>query len=247
MNLVIDQGNTFTKFGVFDKKQLIYFNSNNILDEKIIAYLINQYAVSQIIISSVQQHFTSIEEVKALLKLPQNTLVIILSSDTLIPITNQYKTPHTLGRDRIAALVGASLLFHESPKLVIDAGTAITIDYLNAENSFEGGNISPGLQTRFNSLHQNTKKLPLLHPNEKSPFMGQNTNEAIWSGVQNGVLLEIDSYIDHFLQLNEKTKAILTGGDADFFANNLKNPIFVHQNLVLTGLNAILEYNVQTK
>ncbi len=246
MNLVIDQGNTFTKIGVFDKNQLIYFNSDNKLDKRNIGIVIDKYKIEKIIVSSVQQSFSNVQEIQHLLSIKGNVHLVVLSHQTSIPIKNNYNTPHTLGLDRIAALVGASLLYPNAPKLIIDAGTAITIDLLNEENIFMGGNISPGLQTRFNALFQNTKKLPQLTPNKETPFMGKCTNEAIWSGVQNGILLEIDGYINHFININEKTTTILTGGDADFFASNLKNRIFVHRNLVLTGLNAILEHNVQT-
>ena len=110
-----------------------------------------------------------------------------------------------------------------------------------------GGNISPGIQTRFNALNQNTKQLPLLKINTEASFWGLSTEEAICSGVQNGAIFEIDSYISRFKELNVRSKVILTGGDAYFFAKNLKNPIFVNLNLVLTGLNTILEYNAKNK
>lgn len=244
MNLVIDQGNTFNKLGVFDKEQLIHSYSEKILDKKTMANLLMNYSISNVIVSSVQYYFDNISEAKEVLHIPQELNVLVLSAETQVPISNSYKTPKTLGRDRLAALVGASLSDIGCPKLVIDAGTAITIDYLDENNNFKGGNISPGIQTRFKSLKQNTKHLPLLECNSESPFLGLSTNEAIWSGVQNSVIYEIDGYINHFNQLNPSTKTFFTGGDVDFFANNLKNRIFVHQNLVLTGLNAILEHNV---
>ncbi len=244
MNLVIDQGNTFIKIGVFDKGNLIHFDSYDIFDEKILARTKCRQNINKVIISSVKQDYIDKESVLKPLGLPNSIETIILNSDTKIPITNNYETPRTLGKDRIAALVGASNLYPGDPKLVIDAGTAITIDYLDETNCFLGGNISPGIQTRFKALHQNTGQLPLLKLNANSPFLGLNTSNAIESGVQNGVIFEIDHYIEHFISLNINTKTILTGGDAYFFVKNLKNPIFVNQNLVLTGLNTILEYNV---
>ncbi len=244
VNLVIDQGNTFIKIGVFDKGKLIHFDSFDFFDEKIISKINHGQKINKVIFSSVKKEYDNPESIIKAIGLPVTTKAIILNSDTNIPITNCYETPKTLGKDRIAALVGASETFAGSPKLVIDAGTAITIDYLDETNCFRGGNISPGIQTRFNALHQNTGQLPLLKINEDSPFLGLNTSNAIESGVQNGVVFEIEHYINHYISLNINTKTILTGGDAYFFAKNLKNPIFVNQNLVLTGLNTILEYNV---
>jgi type III pantothenate kinase len=247
MNLVIDQGNTYTKFGVFDKGNLIHFYSSKKLDQAIVSPLLTNYNVENIILSSVKKTYTDTSETAKYFNINSYTRFIILDNNTPLPIINNYKTPETLGKDRIAALVGASQYYRGNPKLVIDAGTAITIDYLNEKNEFEGGNISPGIQTRFNSLHQNTNQLPLLKIEPKTAFLGKNTKEAICSGVQNGVTFEIDQYINHFSTINNNTKTILTGGDADFFAKNLKNPIFVDLNLVLTGLNTILEYNAQAK
>ncbi len=243
MNLVIDEGNTFTKLGVFDKGKMIHFNSCKILDEiqlKKDNYLNN---IDKVIVSSVKENY---QETNSFIKktgLDKISQILILNGNTPLPVKNNYETPESLGKDRIAALVGASTLYEGCPKLVIDAGTAITIDLLDENNCFTGGNISPGIQTRFNSLHQNTKLLPLLKIDTSSNFMGLNTKQAICSGVQNGVIFEIESYINHFTNLNINTKTILTGGDADFFAKKLKNRIFVNSNLVLTGLNNILEYN----
>ncbi|MGQ1787870.1 MULTISPECIES: type III pantothenate kinase [unclassified Saccharicrinis] len=247
MNLVIDQGNTFTKIGVFDKGNLIHSDSVKKIDKSVLEIVQSNYSINKTIISSVQTDYSNAEELKLELGINSHIDLHILSETSLLPIKSIYKTPRSLGKDRIAALVGAFNLFKGHPKLIIDAGTAITIDFLDADNTFTGGNISPGIQTRFNALHQNTKQLPLLKLNPESPFMGLSSEEAIWSGVQNGVIFEVDSYIEHFNRLNINAKSILTGGDAYFFAKNLKNPIFVNPNLVQTGLNTILEYNAKNK
>ena len=247
MNLVIDQGNTFTKIGVFDKGNLIHSDSLKKIDKAVFKNVQTAYPINKTIFSSVQTDICNQQKLKQDLGLNSQVELLILDNSILLPIRSLYKTAHTLGNDRIAALVGAYSLYKGDPKLVIDAGTAITIDYLDANNTFTGGNISPGIQTRFNALHQNTKKLPLLKLNNEAPFLGLSTNEAIWSGVKNGAIFEIDAYIDHFNTLNTSTKTILTGGDAYFFAKNLKNPIFVNLNLVQTGLNTILEYNAKDK
>jgi type III pantothenate kinase len=124
---------------------------------------------------------------------------------------------------------------------VVDAGTAITYD-LVTDNTFRGGNISPGLQMRFSALHHQTRHLPLAEPGE-NPFWGTTTQEAIRSGVQNSILMEFESYINKVNQQYPEAKTIITGGDSDFFVSYTKNIIFVHPNLVLSGLNRIIEYN----
>ncbi|WP_075591599.1 type III pantothenate kinase [Labilibacter marinus] len=247
MNLVIDEGNTFTKIGVFDKGDLIHSDSSKNPDKSLFSKLQQSFSIDQLIISSVKTDYTKVNDVLDKFNISNINTSHILNASSFLPIKNNYKTPHTMGKDRIAALVGGFKLYPSTPLLIIDSGTAITVDYLNENGTFLGGNISPGLQTRFNALHQNTEKLPLLNQHDHSPFMGLCTDEAIWSGVQNGILFEVEGYINHFNELNNSTKTILTGGDAYFFAKNLKNPIFVHLNLVLTGLNTILEYNAKNK
>lgn len=247
MNLVIDQGNTFTKIGIFDKGILIHSDSSKNFDETFLNRVRAKYAIDKLIVSSVQKDYVDTNELLAQLGLDKSIEVHLLSNSSSLPIKSNYKTPETFGKDRLAALVGAHELYKGCPKLIIDAGTAITIDYLDAEGTFSGGNISPGLQTRFNALHDYTKQLPLLKPNMDTPFMGLSTHEAIWSGVQNGVIFELDSYINHFNSLYINTKTILTGGDAYFFVKKLKNTIFVNLNLVQSGLNTILEYNAKNK
>ncbi|WP_185957524.1 type III pantothenate kinase [Saccharicrinis carchari] len=247
MNLVIDQGNTFTKIGVFDKGNLIYSDLCELFDKNIVHNIRSKYFIDKLIVSSVQVDYGSDEALRTLFDLNESMTVHLLTSDSELPVKINYKTPKTLGKDRIAAMVGANELHQGCPKLIIDAGTAITIDYIDAQGTFLGGNISPGLQTRFKALHQNTKQLPLLKPNSNTPFLGLSSDEAMWSGVQNGLIFEIDSYINHFNKLNINTKTILTGGDAYFFVKKLKNTIFVNSNLVQSGLNTILEYNAKNK
>ncbi len=247
MNLVIDQGNTFTKIGIFDKGILIHSDSSKNFDKTFLNNVRANYSIDRLIVSSVQNDYVDENELRTQFGLGNSIEVHLLSHNSSLPIKSKYKTPQTFGKDRMAALVGGYQLYKGCPKLIIDAGTAITIDYLDADGTFLGGNISPGLQTRFNALHDYTKKLPLLKPNMDTPFMGLSTDQAIWSGVQNGVIFELDSYINHFNSLNISTKTILTGGDAYFFVEKLKNTIFVNLNLVQSGLNTILEYNAKNK
>ncbi len=240
MNLIIDQGNTQIKIGVFDKWQLVYSDSCNILDKKRLLKLKKEYNIHNCMLSSVVE--TGGNDVIAGLNsvFPRFKT---LNSKTQLPFTVEYKTPETLGKDRIAVVAGATLLYPKKDILVIDAGTAITFEFITKNGTYKGGNISPGLHMRYKALNHFTSKLPLIEPNEQNKLLGTTTNEAIQSGIQYGLIFEIEGYIQHLEKTHPKIIILFTGGDADFFVKKLKKRIFVPFNLVLTGLNRILEYN----
>ena len=174
-------------------------------------------------------------------------LFIELDHETELPIKNLYETPETLGKDRIAAAVGANEFFPDQNLLIIDAGTAITYDLVSEKNEFIGGNISPGLQMRFKALNQFTGKLPLVSYFDEFQNIGRNTTEAIRAGVQNGILYEIAQTIELFNKNYKNLQIVMTGGDSIFFDKKLNYTIFVHFNITLIGLNRILEYNAKNK
>ncbi len=237
MNLAIDQGNSSTKMGFFDKRKLIATYKLVFLDKNSLVELQNKYHPDNVIISTVTQDtevFTT-----GLKNIPGK--LIFFDHNTPLPIKNKYESPESLGKDRLAAAVGAADLYPDAPLLVVDAGSAITFD-LVTKNIYHGGNISPGLQMRFKALHKQTRGLPKIEKGE-SPFLGKNTEQAIRSGVQNGIKMELTGYIESLKKEYPNIKTILTGGDADFFVSYIKNIIFVHPNLVLSGLNRIIEYN----
>lgn len=168
---------------------------------------------------------------------------IELDHTTRLPIANLYETPETLGKDRLAAAIGANELFPDQNILVIDAGTAITYDLVSANNQYLGGNISPGLQMRFKALNEFTGKLPLVESSNYYSEIGKNTTEAIRAGVQNGILFEIERTIELFANNYPDLRVILTGGDSVFIDQLLNEDVLVHLNLTLIGLNRILEFN----
>ncbi len=172
-------------------------------------------------------------------------LFIELDHLTNLPIENLYETPETLGKDRIAAAVGASELFPDQNLLIIDAGTAITYDLVSEKNQFVGGNISPGMEMRFKALNHFTGKLPLVSCSNEFNLIGTNTTDAIRAGVQNGIVYEIEQTIEVFSRNYQNLQVVLTGGDSVFLAKKLDDSIFVHLNLTLIGLNRILEYNTK--
>jgi type III pantothenate kinase len=178
--------------------------------------------------------------------------VIMPTDRPLYPIEIRYTTPETLGQDRIAAVVGAAHRCPGQNLLIIDAGTAITYEVVESGGVYVGGNISPGLTTRFRSLHEFTSKLPLLEvdsENEKEekeiPLIGTSTETAIRAGVVRGLVYEIDGYIESIRSLYADVFVFLTGGHSKYLVDRLKNVTFASENLVLDGLNIILEYNAQ--
>jgi type III pantothenate kinase len=169
---------------------------------------------------------------------------IELSEKTPVPVKNLYGSPATLGYDRLAAVVGAYTLFPDTAVLVIDIGSAITIDFINNKNEFQGGNITPGMMMRYRALNEFTANLPLEYPHDSQELMGSDTAGAIISGVQNGIVFELEGYICRFSEKEKGLKVIFTGGDAPFFSEQINYQVVTDPNLTLTGLNRILEFNL---
>ncbi|WP_430813579.1 type III pantothenate kinase [Carboxylicivirga sp. RSCT41] len=242
MNLVIDRGNTQVKYGIFDQCQLIHSDYSDFLDKQHVKQLSEKFHIERIIVSTVvnDRHKELINNLSLI-----NCPIVELNTDTPLPFQWHYQSKETIGKDRLAAVAGAISLYANCNLLVIDAGTAITYEVVNDNNEFLGGNISPGMAMRFKALNTFTSRLPLLDKNPDQQLIGESTTGAIQAGVQNGVVFEIDGLINELSMQYKHLKTIITGGDAEFFAQKLKNPIFVHPNLVLIGLNRILEYNAQ--
>ncbi len=237
MNIIIDQGNTSVKVAVFDQKNLVYTYHYKAIGEEELADVLQRYAPGRGILCCVGDFPASLLH---RLKRQLNSF-IVLDDETPLPIRIQYDTPHTLGKDRIAAAVGAYAAQPGRNLLVIDAGTAVTYDFVSAEGLFEGGNISPGMTTRFRSLHDYTSHLPLLNEEGDVPPLGYSTETAIRAGVVQGMIRELDSYVEEY-QKKHNVLAFLTGGHSFYFADKLKSHIFADGNLVLKGLNEILMY-----
>jgi len=169
--------------------------------------------------------------------------VLELSHELKVPFKNSYKTPKTLGVDRIA-LVSASVdQFPDRNVLIIDAGTCITYDFKTNKNEYLGGAISPGVTLRYKALNNLTANLPLLVTSQPKSIIGDSTEESIHSGVIIGVLKEIDGLVEYYKENYQDLTVILTGGDANFLSNQLKNSIFANSNFLLEGLNFLLDYN----
>ncbi|HEX8037818.1 MAG TPA: type III pantothenate kinase [Chryseosolibacter sp.] len=237
MNLVIDSGNSAAKVGIFDHLRLAENHAFPTLDN--VRDFMEHTNYDNLIISSVKSDAASIAS-----WVPKEKKTFILSKDLPLPIRNLYSTPETLGMDRLAAVCGARQLFPSSHCLVIDAGTCITYDFIDKSGSYHGGSISPGMRMRFQAVNTFTAKLPLVSPKAGVKLIGDSTETSIQSGVVNGLLAEIEGIISQYIDKYPGLNVILCGGDAGFFENQLKASIFASPELVLTGLNSILIYNV---
>ncbi|HQB27784.1 MAG TPA: type III pantothenate kinase [Paludibacter sp.] len=240
MNLCIDQGNTNTKIAIFDQDNIVDLSVYENPDLQVFKRIFESHPVEHTILSSVINHQ---DDLLSFLK--HSKKFFLLDHHTPLPVINRYKTPETLGKDRLAAVVGAASIQKNADILVIDVGTAITYDFINAEGVYTGGDITPGIDLRLKSLHHFTQRLPQVEFDEQVSFMGTNTTTAIQSGVLYGIVSEIDGYINRLMQKYPKLSVFLTGGDAVYFEKRLKSSIFANKNLVLIGLNRILEYNVK--
>lgn len=240
MNLVIDIGNSRTKIALFNESDLMFNVPLDELTAENVEMLLDEHpTLNMAILSSTKSYSPNLKKILS----ERFKSFLELNHQTLIPIENLYESKETLGKDRLAAAIGANELFPNQNLLIVDAGTAITYDVVNSKNQFLGGNISPGLEMRYKALNYFTDKLPLIEQNDEFPMLGRNTTEAIRSGVQSGIIFEVEQYIQTLNKIYENLKVIITGGDAKFFDRNLKSSIFVHFNLTLIGLNRILEYN----
>jgi type III pantothenate kinase len=240
MNLVVDIGNTSTKLGIFHKNEL---------QEKYVLQKFVPAEVQKIIKAYPQLKFAIVSNVTAHGKEWYNYLSSRLNCKYVhiempLPIGIDYKTPETLGTDRIAAAAGGAFLYPKTDLLIIDAGTCIKYDFIDKDGVFQGGAIAPGLQMRLKALKDYTARLPQIEfdPNYNE-LIGKSTRESILSGTQTAMVNEISGFnIAYKIQFPE-LKCVICGGDAEYLAKALKKHIFANPNLVLFGLNHILQYN----
>ncbi|WP_345948704.1 MULTISPECIES: type III pantothenate kinase [unclassified Mucilaginibacter] len=240
--LVIDIGNTLIKIAVFNGAELVSVHHYNTVGYQTLQALLVKYAINKAIVSTVRNGKES-----WLSELEHQLSVIYFDRNMAYGIYNHYRTPQTLGADRLAAVIGARHLFPGEDNLVIDAGTCITYDGIDAGGNYYGGSISPGLVMRYKALQQYTAVLPLVDADatfDKS--YGDDTLTAIRSGVQNGIKYEAEGFIRSYSQANKPLNIILTGGDSVFLDTVLKNSIFAgyiktEPHLVLKGLNVAIK------
>jgi len=241
LNLCIDWGNTNLKAAIFDNdllQQQFTFSEEAALEK--VSGLLNTYQPIKAILCSVTSHN---DELAALIKSKIKSF-ISLDSYTRLPINNAYLSADTLGPDRLALVVGAHMLHPDKNNLVISLGTCITYNLVQKNRTFRGGAISPGLHMRLKAMHTFTDKLPEAGMNGDLILLGYDTVTCMRSGAVFGMAAEIDGMLNNYEAQYPDFNAILTGGDASYFASKIKSKIFADPDLLLKGLNLILNYNV---
>lgn len=253
--LAIDIGNSALKAGVFHDEKLVEARQFAHSELELLVDLVEGRVFESGILCSVADY-----DEECLHILSSRMPVHCLGADSCIPFAIHYRTPETLGFDRLAGVAGGYFRFPGESLLVVDAGTAITYDFLDREKGYLGGGISPGISLRFQSLHEHTARLPLITQSDAFcgeeisvleqglscaglALVGDDTESCIRSGVLHGVLGEVRHFIELIGNKTGDLRVILTGGGADFLHKNLKCRTFVSQNLVLEGLNGLLRYN----
>ncbi len=249
MLLAVDIGNTRIKGAVFEGDRLVdlVIFENKGVQKNIEIILIKYPKIANLIVSSVG----NIKK-DGFLSWKTRVNIHFVNQTAHFPFTNLYSTPLTLGVDRMALAAGAVIQYPNENRLIVDAGTCITYDFVDDNNNYLGGAISPGIRLRYESLNQHTANLPLLtiedfkiNENEKLTLIGNSTQQSIHSGVVNGVVNEIDGFITQYKEKYPNFIIILTGGDTDFLAKRLKNTIFANSNFLLESLNKIYQYKIQ--
>jgi type III pantothenate kinase len=238
--LAVDIGNTRTKLAVFKGTVLEHTEQIRHLSVRLLIGLVHQFDISYVIISTVKHLAKTM--ISFINKDPR---VFLLSHQMRFPFEVGYKTPQTLGLDRLAGVAGAWSIFPNQNSMVIDAGTCIKYEIITKDGIYRGGNIAPGLRMRLEAMHLLTSKLPHVEPFDRYKSIGTDTTSALQVGACTGAIHEVEGVMAEYKKTFGELNILLTGGDSHFFVNNLKTKIFEAPNLVLQGLNEILEYNVQ--
>ncbi|MFZ6050825.1 type III pantothenate kinase [Halocola ammonii] len=233
--LAIDRGNSFVKWAVFESRDLIEKGrlENDFVGE--LKKVVEKYQIKEAIYSASGEDET-------LKNLALHS--VAFDHQTPLPISLNYKTPETLGLDRVANAVAVYKMFPDSDSLAIDLGTCVTYDLVNSSGEYQGGAISPGLKMRYRAMNNFTARLPLVSEPTASRLTGKSTLESLQSGAFFGLKHEIEGFINAFLSDHSKLKVALTGGDMTYFEKELKSNIFADSDLTLKGLNEILLYNI---
>lgn len=229
-NLIIDIGNTALKAAWADGITL--GKTFRYQGEKIIDFIlsITEKIKPEVIVVSTVRELT-----KANVSLIQNECkkFVILDSSTF----HEYGLPEYISSDRAAAVIAARYLFKGKPCSVFDFGTTLTVDFIDSEGGYSGGNISLGCRTRFKAVNRYSRNLPLLDAPVEIHSPGTSIQSSIQSGVISGIVFEIMGYLAQY----PENIVVFTGGDAIYFANKMKISIFVVCNLVLMGLALIAD------
>ncbi len=238
--LCLDFGNTRLKAALFEndifiEESLLPDDSNSTI-EKLLAL----HQPQKTILSSVINHNPGVEDL-----LSRHTRFHKLSHLTRVDFSTPTGKPETIGADRLALMAAAVHYFPQKNNLVVGLGSCITYNFINQNHEFLGGSISPGMEMRFKAMNTYTALLPLVQKDWNFPIIGYDTKTNLQSGVIAGITYEIDGYIDFYANKYSNFNVVLTGGDAGYFARQLKNKIFADLNFLFKGLYALSETNNQ--
>jgi type III pantothenate kinase len=240
MHLIIDLGNTNQKIALFSDDKLTALFQFPQLNIKQLREITSRHKdIDHCIVSSVIEHKPALINF-----LNSRFTLLMLNENTPLPITNSYHSKETLGKDRIAAAVAGNHYFPNQPVLIVNAGTCITYDFVNAGGEYLSGSISPGIMMRFKALHTFTGKLPLIDFSDHDNLTGIDTPGSIRSGVLNGTLAEIEGVTGRYAEIYPNLQVIISGGDVNYFDKRLKISTFAVPNIVIHGLQQILAFNV---
>ena len=232
-NLIIDIGNIVLKAAWSDQitlGRIFRYQGERMMD--FILSLTAKNKAEIMVLSSVR---TLTRHDIARLKEECERLVVIDSD-----ILQAHHLPIYLSPDRAASIIASRYLFKGRGCTIFDFGTTLTVDFLDREGSFLGGNISVGCRSRFKAVNRYTRSLPLVDTPVEIEETGSSVASSIATGVIKGIMFEIEGYIAS----NPENITVFTGGDAIYFAKRMKNSIFVVCNLVLMGLALIaVEYD----
>lgn len=239
----IDLGNTLRKAAVFTDGRLTgeyRFSANDLHDA---AHFMQSFRPDRVIMASVTNHAADLESIFS-----GQTSFHLVGAGSVLNFSLAVEKPETVGPDRLALIAAAAEAFPKQNNLVIALGSCITYNFINNDHQFLGGGISPGLQMRFNALHEHTARLPLIKFEADGkqgdvPLIGNDTPTNIQSGVIHGMACEIDGMITAYRESFEGLNILLTGGHSSYFAGRLKNRIFADSNLLFKGLYALSEIN----
>jgi type III pantothenate kinase len=229
-DLIIDIGNTALKAAWADGMTLgktYRYQGERMLD--FIISLISKSRPEKMVLSSVRTF-----SAQAVEKLRNECGKLIIMDEKML---EEYGLPSYMTPDRAASVIASRYLFRGRKCTVFDFGTTLTVDFIDEEGRFEGGNVSPGCRTRFKALHRYSKSLPLIDSPDEIIEKGTDIASSVSSGVISGIMFEIEGYMSRY----PENIAVFTGGDAIYFAKRMKNSIFVVCNLVLMGLALIAD------
>lgn len=188
-----------------------------------------------IVISSVVPPVT-----RAVINHLQDNRIRVLSVDDIPEDLINYKTPETLGIDRFFACYGA-VAHTQKSVVVIDAGTACTVDYMSADSVYQGGVILPGIGILEESVKEYAPNLPEVEQAVPDEWPGRSTRESLQWGLSGMVQNSIQVYLEKYASAYGDYELVLTGGDAGWIKSLLDQPAKVRPMLVFEGMKRYLE------